>query len=69
VLDEQGRKRRWLAERIGVSESLISKLLAGKHTIDQEQGERIASALGVPFFVLFELRERSESGTEAEQIA
>ena len=45
VLEEQGRKRRWLADRIGVSESHISHVLAGRHTVDREEGERIA---GIP---------------------
>ena len=67
VLDAQGRKRRWLAERIGVSESFVSKLLAGRLTVDRQQGERVAAALGVPFFVLFELRERSEEDSLTER--
>lgn len=69
VLDEQGRKRRWLAERIGVSESSISHVLAGRDTVDREQGERIAGILGVPFFVLFALRERSDINPFPEDAA
>jgi transcriptional regulator with XRE-family HTH domain len=69
VLEEQGRKRRWLADRIGVSESWISHVLAGRHTVDREQGERIAATLGVPFFVLFALRERSDSDPSPEDAA
>jgi transcriptional regulator with XRE-family HTH domain len=67
VLDEQGRKRRWLAERIGVSESSISHVLAGRDTVDREQGERVAGILGVPFFVLFELRYRSDIDSSPEE--
>lgn len=61
VLDQQGRKQRWLAERAGISESLISKLLLDKHTVDRDQADRIAQALGVPFSLLFVLRDRSDS--------
>jgi transcriptional regulator with XRE-family HTH domain len=66
VLEAQGRMRRWLAERVGVSESLISKVLSGKKTVDQALGERIAEALGVPFNVLFEFRERNTSDSSPE---
>ena len=69
VLEEQGRKRRWLADRIGVSESWISHVLAGRHTVDRTQGERVAGILGVPFFVLFALRERSETDPSPEEAA
>jgi transcriptional regulator with XRE-family HTH domain len=67
VLETQGRKMRWLADRIGVSESKISHVLAGRHTVDRDQGERIAGILGVPFSVLFELRERSDTDPSPEE--
>lgn len=57
VMDEQGRKRRWLADRIGVSESYLSMVISGGRTVDRALGERIGSLLGVPFFLLFELAE------------
>lgn len=66
VLAEQGRKQAWLAERSGVSEAFISRLLRGTLTVDRAQGERMASLLGVPFFVLFELHDRSEMDSPAE---
>jgi transcriptional regulator with XRE-family HTH domain len=69
VLATQGRTRRWLADRLGVSESLVSKVLAGKKTVGREQGEVIADAVGVPFDLLFELRERSVIDTNPEQTA
>ena len=69
VLQEQGRKRRWLADRIGVSESWSSHVMAGRHTLDRDQGERIAAILGVPFFVLFALHERSDSELHPEEAA
>ena len=66
VLETQGRTRRWLAERLGVSESLISKVLARRKTVSAEQGEQIAVAVGVPFDLLFELRYRSRCDTHPE---
>lgn len=69
VLLAQGRKQRWLADRAGTTESLLSKLVVGKHTVDEALGERIADALGVPFSLLFELRDRSETYPSTERSA
>ncbi len=54
VLEEQGRKRRWVARRVGISEPYLSRIIAGDKTIDRARGERIGALLGVPFFLLFE---------------
>ncbi len=69
VLDGQGRMRSWLAGRVGVSESSVSKIVAGTRTVDRELGEAIAAAVDVPFFVLFSLRERSETDSSPEGAA
>ncbi len=61
VLADQGRKQRWLARRVGVSESLVSMLISGERTISADMAERIAAALDVPLFLLFELSVSSES--------
>lgn len=66
VLLEQGRKRSWLAERAGVTGSYVTMIIAGERTVDQVLGERIAALLDVPFFLLFELRGRSDYSMEAE---
>jgi hypothetical protein len=58
VLEEQGRKRRWLARRVGISEPYLSRIIAGDKTIDRARGERIGALLGVPFFLLFEFADR-----------
>jgi transcriptional regulator with XRE-family HTH domain len=67
VIEAQGRKRNWLAERVGVSEALLYKIVLGTKTADRALGERIADALGVPFLVLFEIRERNEIDSLAER--
>lgn len=61
VLTEQGRLRSWLAAEVGVSRSLITLIAKGHRTVSRDLGERIATAIGVPFFVLFDVRESSES--------
>jgi transcriptional regulator with XRE-family HTH domain len=69
TLDAQGRKARWLASEVGVSESLISKIGKGIRLADEPLAERIAKTLGVPFSMLFELHERSESLSSLERVA
>lgn len=69
VLEGQGRMRSWLAGRVGMSESSVSKIVAGRRTVDRPLGESIALALDVPFFVLFALRERSERDSSPEEAA
>ena len=61
VLIAQGRKQSWLAERLGVSGSLLCLIIGGTKTVDHARGQQIADALGVPFRLLFKLRPRSES--------
>ena len=67
VLDEQGRKRAWLARKAGVSESLIRFLLADppKRTVGEPVAERIALALGVPLFLVFDGTDVPTTGAPA----
>lgn len=55
VLKAQGRKRRWLAEQVGVSESFISRIVAGERMADAALAERIAAILGTPIFFVFDM--------------
>ncbi len=54
TLAYQGRKGRWLASQVGVSESSISRLISGKQTTDERVARRISEILAVPIDVLFE---------------
>src|SRR3954452_3937260 len=65
VLAVQGRKQSWLAERLGVSSSLLCLIIGGGKTVDRARGQQIADALGVPFRLLFKLRSRSDSDAAA----
>lgn len=67
VLDAQGRKRTWLAARAGVTGGYVSLVIAGERTVDRGMGERIAALLDVPFFLLFELGNRSNLLSSAER--
>jgi hypothetical protein len=65
VLIAQGRKQSWLAERLGVSSSLLCLIIGGAKTVDRARGQQIADALGVPIGLLFKLRSRSDSVSDA----
>ena len=67
VLECQGRKQRWLAERIGVTGGYVSLIIAGERTVSRAQGEQIAALLDVPFFLLFTLGEQSTSFSPRER--
>lgn len=55
VLRDQGRKQRWLAEQIGTHESLISEWVNGRRTISETRARQVADALGIPFYLLFDV--------------
>jgi transcriptional regulator with XRE-family HTH domain len=67
VIRQQGRFQKWLAGQIGVSESLISKVILGQRTLRRRDAEHVAQLLGVPFFVLFELHKGDEVITETHE--
>jgi transcriptional regulator with XRE-family HTH domain len=69
LLNQQGRKQRWLANQVGVSESHLSRVVAGERLIDQVAAERISSVLAVPLFLIFEFTDRSNSLQEKEMSA
>lgn len=69
VLTEQGRLRSWLADEVGVSRSLITMIAKGQRSVSRDLGERIAMAIGVPFFVLFDVRERAQDVREVAKVA
>ena len=62
TLDAQGRHQRWVAKKVGVSESLLSKARTGERTVDGAIAERIATLLGVPFGMLCDLQEGPNIG-------
>lgn len=45
ILDEEGRKQRWLARRTGIDESRMSNIVHGRIPSDDE-ARAIAEALG-----------------------
>ena len=48
LMVEQGRMNIWLADRLGVHESYISRLRSGERAITEKLANKIALILGVP---------------------
>lgn len=69
VIRQQGRMRDWVAVRAGVHGSLITHLLAGRRTVGENVAMKIATALDVPLFLLFELTSGSEMQPDQEVTA
>lgn len=64
TLQEQGRHQRWLARKLGVHESMVSRIVAGERPASEMQAQRISELLMVPLFLLFELTNVSNKHTE-----
>lgn len=65
LLAEEGRKSRWLANQVGISESHLSRIVSGERRISESLAKRIAEAIGAPLFLAFELTD--VSGTVLER--
>jgi plasmid maintenance system antidote protein VapI len=63
-LHDQGRKQRWLAEQVGVHESLVSEWINGRRTLSELRAKQVARVLGVPFYLLFNVTEETNSVTQ-----
>jgi transcriptional regulator with XRE-family HTH domain len=69
VLTAQGRKARWLAAKVGISESHLSRVVNGERPVSRTLAEAIAATLQVPLFLAFELTDSSELITHKERVA
>ena len=56
ALDQQGRKWRWLAGEVGVSDSTFRKIRSGVryYYLDEAVARKIAKQLTVPYDLLFQ---------------
>lgn len=61
VIDEQGRRQTWLADHLGVDQSLVSRILAGRRTVSEPDARLVSNILGAPFSLLWKLAGTSES--------
>lgn len=69
VLMAQGRKQRWLAGQIGVSEGHLSHVIRGKRSVNEQVGRRIAELVQVPFPLLFRFTDGNDSLSREEEAA
>lgn len=68
VLTAQGRRKDWLASQVGVSASTVTRWISGEITISRPHAERVASVLGVPFFVVAKSRKSDEESRNQEAL-
>jgi hypothetical protein len=66
VMDVQGRRYDWLAGQLDVPPYTVTRWFRNRTPIHEAQAQRISSILGVPFSLLFESHEWSESQLSAE---
>lgn len=69
VIRSQGRTKRWLAGRVGLSESYLGRIVNGTFPVREEKAARIADELGVPLFLVFELTDVRHSISIQEEVA
>ena len=55
ALKAQGRTKRWVANQIGVHESMIGHAISGRRSLSEPMAREIARLIGVPFTTLFEV--------------
>lgn len=68
TIETQGRLRSWVARRGGISEPMLSLAISGKRTINETAAIKIAEALQVPIFLIFEFAEANETfGSEIDE--
>ena len=53
-LIEKGIKHKWLANRSGLNESILSLIINGRYNPDKQQRKKISVAMGVREAELFE---------------
>lgn len=66
TLSSQGRKQKWLAAQIGVTESFMSKVIAGHRRLQPQAAARVAEVLGLPLFLLSDFHGAEESFSVSE---
>lgn len=55
ILEERGIKQKWLSEKTGISESHLSRIVTGRITPTLEVAYRIAAALGLTVYDIWEM--------------
>jgi transcriptional regulator with XRE-family HTH domain len=53
TLEGRGIKQRWLAEQLGIHESIVSDWTNGRRTLSESRARQVAKVIGIPFIVLF----------------
>lgn len=68
ILDERGISQRWLAQQIGLHETVLSQIRKGKRRMPLRYRHLVAKVLQLPESILFlpeDVRESTENEREA----
>lgn len=60
AIKRQGRQLSWVAERLGVSNAFVSRIVSGERTISEADARVIVALIDGDFGVLFELPDDTE---------
>ena len=69
VIRNQGRTKRWLAGRVGLSESYLGRIISGTFPVREDKAQEIADILGEPLFLLFDSTDVAVNATQLEEAA
>lgn len=69
VIEEQGRQKKWIADKVGVAPSMITMYAKRQRMVPPDRAERIAELLGVPLFFAFEMTESKKRGRPSKKEA
>lgn len=60
VIRSRGLRQEWVAGQAGITPETLSRIAARRRNTTAETGKRIADVLQLPFYLLFEPRDRGK---------
>lgn len=69
TIREQGRSIVWLAGKLGMSRQYTSDVAHGRCVVREDIARRVADALNVPLFLLFNVSDGNKSEHTGENVA
>ena len=66
TIEGQGRTKRWVAAQVGIHETMLAHLIAGRRTVTEPVADSISKVLGVPLFLLFVSADAAEMAAPNE---
>lgn len=67
LITSRGIKQAWLGRKLNMSLVHFHHIVHGRRTISRENAQRVADALNMPFFALFESTYANKRSTDTTQ--